>query len=122
MHALEALGNQVTTLIAGGYDRGLNFSEFGQSIADSGIKTVILFPDTGKTIDEEIRKATSREINIIHINSMQEAVKEGYKFTHEGEICLMSPAAASFNLFKDYADRGNSFKRWVEYYSENGVD
>jgi len=112
MHALEALGDKVETLIAGGFDRGINFSKLGPEIATSGVKTLILFPDTGKKIAEALPKKNT--IKIFHTDSMKEAVKLAYKNTSEGKICLLSPASTSFNLFKDYEERGNAFRASVQ--------
>jgi UDP-N-acetylmuramoylalanine--D-glutamate ligase len=117
IHALEALQNKVTTLIAGGFNRDLDFKELGEVIAHSSIKTLILFPDTGASIAQEVKNFATNDIRIIPVSTMKDAVHESYLHTTSGGICLMSPAAASFNLFKDYADRGNSFKKWVVYYN-----
>lgn len=114
-HALEALGNKVTTLIAGGFDRGVDFANFGHQLAQSSLKQLILFPDTGVKIAAALKKADPKTtISISPVKTMEEAVKIAYQVTPKGGICLLSPAAASFNLFKDYADRGEQFKSWVE--------
>ena len=118
LHALEALGDQVATLIAGGFDRGLDYTQLGQVLGRSPLKTVLLFPDTGQFINQAITYAHPHHgLNLIPVKSMEMAVKLAFKHTPPGKICLLSPAAASFNLFKDYADRGDTFKRLVRSYS-----
>ncbi|OGG08464.1 UDP-N-acetylmuramoylalanine--D-glutamate ligase [Candidatus Gottesmanbacteria bacterium RBG_16_43_7] len=114
MHALKALGDSVATLIAGGYDRGLNMDLLGKKLADYHIQTIILFPDTGVKIEKAIKTINPKStIKFFNVKSMDEAVRLAYQETPKGKICLLSPAAASFNMFCDYADRGNQFKTLV---------
>lgn len=107
--ALQALGENVETLITGGFDRGVNYSVLGKVIAKSKIKTLILFPETG----EKIQKTVKNTVKSFNVNSMKEAVKLAFENTSKGKIVLLSPASSSFNLFKDYADRGSQFKKFV---------
>lgn len=117
INAVDAFGANVDTLIAGGYDRGLDYSNLGTYIAKSSIRNLLLFPDTGKLIEQSLLKADKdTKVKIMSVNNMENAVKAAYQMTKPGSTCLMSPAAASFNLFKDYADRGNQFKKWVRYF------
>lgn len=110
MHALEAMGGKAETLIAGGYDRGIGFSKLGPAIVSSGVKVLILFPDTGKKIEQSLPK---NDLKIFHTDNMKEAVKLAYEHTSKGKTVLMSPASTSFNLFADYEDRGEQFKKYV---------
>lgn len=115
MHAMEALENTVTILIAGGYDRGLDFFELAKRILKSNIKKLILFPVTGYKIKELVsRLDTENKIKIFIVDSMQEAVQKAYQDAELGDVCLLSPASASFNMFVDYADRGNQFKEYIK--------
>jgi len=115
IHALEALGPDVSTLIAGGYDRGLNYSSLGKIIVRSSVQNLVLFPDTGSKIADAVKTANpNSQINIIPVTRMKEAVNLAYELTAPGKICVMSPAAASFNLFKDYAERGRAFKECIQ--------
>ncbi|MDO8573833.1 MAG: UDP-N-acetylmuramoyl-L-alanine--D-glutamate ligase [Candidatus Daviesbacteria bacterium] len=107
--ALQALGENVETLIAGGFDRGIDYAILGEAIGKSNIKTLILFPDTGKKISEAVKS----KIQSFNVSSMQDAVELAFKHTSLGKIALLSPASSSFNLFKDYADRGEQFKKYV---------
>lgn len=112
INALEALGEDVETLIAGGFDRGVSFEELGEYIARSGLKNLILFPTTGDKIWREIeRYKTEKELpKKFNVSTMQEAIGLALANTSSGKICLLSPASSSFGIFKDYADRGDQFK------------
>ncbi len=114
IYALEALGDDVATLIAGGFDRRLDYSGLGRFLAKrKSLKTLILFPDTGI----KIQKAT-RGHQCLPVSMMEDAVRLAYTHTPAGKVCLLSPAAASFNLFKDYADRGEEFKKQIKILAE----
>lgn len=111
-----ALGGDVETLIAGGHDRGSDYSELGQFISNSKIRTLILFPPTGERIWEAVCQILPNEKlrpRKIDASSMKEAVLAAYEHTSPHKICLMSPGAASFGIFKNYKVRGDQFKKNV---------
>lgn len=112
--AIDALGPKVHTLIAGGFDRGLNMKKLGKKIKKSNIKILILFPTTGKKILAAVKKPP----RTFFAKTMEEAVKLAYLHTPKERICLMSPAASSFNMFKDYQDRGEQFKKFVHQHGK----
>jgi UDP-N-acetylmuramoylalanine--D-glutamate ligase len=112
-NAINAFGEQVQTVIVGGYDRGISFIEAGRAIAHSAVENVIYFPTTGEKILQHTLEHTSRPIVSVRVTSMKEAVLAAYNLTAKGRICLLSPASPSFSVFKDYADRGDQFKSWV---------
>lgn len=116
MRALDALGQKVHTLVLGGYDRGISFEKLGKKIEKSSVKVLILFPTTGKKILESMKRPPAH----FFAKDMQEAVRLCYAHTPKRKICLLSPASSSFNMFKDYADRGNQFKKWVVSLSNHG--
>jgi len=109
--ALDALGSSVATLIVGGFDRGVKVEKLARRIEKSKVETLILFPETGKKILHALKK---RPKNVFEVTIMKEAVRLCYEHTPKKKICLLSPAASSFNLFKDYQDRGEQFKRFVK--------
>jgi len=116
IHALKAIGNDVETLIAGGYDRGLDFSKLGEFLGKRRLRSLILFPPTGKRIWEALCNAAPKEPRPqkYDVSSMKEAVDIAYQTTSPGKICLLSPASASFGLFRDYQQRGDLFKKYIE--------
>jgi len=124
IEAIDALGKNLKTIILGGYERRQDFKNLAKKILESNIKTVILFPTTGERIWQAIQKSSrgrvsgNTRIRGIFLKEMKEAVKIAYQKTKRGEICLLSPASASFNLFKDYKERGNLFKKFVKLYGQ----
>ena len=90
-------------LIAGGQDKNLDFSRFNE-IVPQKVKQLILLPGD---IEEKIK------VKFIKVNGMKEAVKKAKEIATKGDIVLLSPAAASFNLFKNEFDRGEKFKEAV---------
>lgn len=114
--ALDALGDNVQTLITGGFDRGLSYAGLAKRILQSRIKTLILFPTTGETIwNEMVKISDQKDISIKHyfVDTMEKAVNLSLTNTKKGKICLLSCASSSFNLFKDYGDRGDQFVKEV---------
>jgi UDP-N-acetylmuramoylalanine--D-glutamate ligase len=116
--AIEGLGGRVCTLIAGGFDRGQPFDKLAAAILAGNIKTLILFPTTGQKIWEEIKNFAQNTnqndrligLNCYFVEDMRKAIDLVFLETEKGGICLLSSASASFGGFRDYADRGNSFK------------
>ena len=120
---LNALGEDVQTVLLGGYDRHLDFSALGDRIITSQVRTLILFPTTGQRIWEAVRlhegtRATRLQPFFVH--DMEEAVHLAYLHTEAGKICLHSPASPSFGLFRDYRERGKLFKHYVEHIGQMG--
>jgi UDP-N-acetylmuramoyl-L-alanine---L-glutamate ligase len=118
--ALDALGPNVQTLILGGYERNLDFKELGERFP-SNIKTVILFPPTGERIWKAIESHSKNPAlpEAFFVSGMEQAVKIAYQRTAPGGICLLSPASPSFGTFKDYRERGDSFKAFVKELSNS---
>ncbi|OGK18039.1 UDP-N-acetylmuramoylalanine--D-glutamate ligase [Candidatus Roizmanbacteria bacterium RIFCSPLOWO2_12_FULL_40_12] len=113
IHAIQALGNKVETLIAGGHNRNQDLKKLVKTTAQSQIKNLILFPETGKLMEKEMKKERT-DISTYHVNSMKEAVLRASEVSSPGTICLLSPGSPSFGLFKNFEDRGAQFKEEVK--------
>ena len=99
-----------TVLIGGGYDKGSEFDEWIEEFGDK-IKKLILMGVTAEKIAACARKHGFE--NIAFVNSMEEAVEMAYKEALPGEAVLLSPACASWGMFKNYEQRGDIFKELV---------
>jgi len=102
-------------LIAGGYDKHLDYSELGDVICKK-VKTAILMGATADKIENAIKGSADYAPGcpeIIRVANMDEAVIEARKAAEPGDIVSMSPASASFDLYKDFDARGKHFKALV---------
>lgn len=114
--AIQAFPNKQLILLAGGYDRGLDFTELAQVILTNEVKAVLLFPTTGAKIWQAIA-GQAREGEKIpqyrFVTDMADAVTQAFSLATKRDIVLLSPASPSFSSFKDYRDRGLQFKTAV---------
>ncbi len=102
-------------LIAGGYDKHLSYDEMGQ-VVPGKVKVLILFGATADKIEAATRAAADYKEGspvIIRVNSMEEAVNAARANAVSGDIVSMSPASASFDMYKNFAEKGLHFKRLV---------
>ncbi len=99
-------------LIAGGKDKGIPYDDLGKPIAEK-VKTLILI---GKTADkiEAALAACPNSVNVIRCKSYDEVVKTAAGLAKAGDIVLLSPASTSFDMFSNFEERGNLFKKLVE--------
>lgn len=96
-------------LILGGRDKGNNYIELESQLLEK-VHTVIAIGEAQDAIKKQL---TPLVPNMMEANSMKEAVKLARKQAKRGEIVLLSPACASFDMFKNYEDRGKQFKQAV---------
>lgn len=105
---IKALGN-VSSLIFGGLDRGIDYSELIDFLKNSDIDNLIGLPETGYMIIDDLEKMGSDK-KMFKADTMDDAVETAYKYTKEGKSCLFSPAASSYNRYKNFEEKGNHFK------------
>lgn len=110
--AVEAIGN-VGTLIIGGLDRGLDYSEFEKNLSVLDIDNLVCLPETGHNIADNIAKIGSKA-KVFKVADLPEAVDKCFEYTQKGKACIMSPAAASYNYYRDFEEKGNHFKQLVK--------
>ena len=108
-YALESM-NKPTILILGGVDKGNDYSLITELVKEK-VKAIICLGSDNRKIHEAFGNITS---TIVNTGSASEAVHAAFHFAEKGDVVLLSPACASFDLFKNYEDRGNQFKKAVK--------
>ena len=107
-YALECMETKVVW-IAGGIDKGNDYSELFEVVRKKVKAVVCLGKDNKKIVDTFKDKVPT----IVETTSMEEAVRSSYFLASVGDTVLLSPACASFDLFNNYEDRGRQFKNAV---------
>ena len=110
MNAVKAIGN-VDSLIFGGLNRGIDYQEFLTFLKNSSIHNFICMPTTGHLIGKEL---LSTDKNVLFVNTLEEAYAEALKYTKKEMSCLLSPAAASYEFFKNFEEKGKKFEEIVK--------
>ncbi|MFN3699537.1 MAG: UDP-N-acetylmuramoyl-L-alanine--D-glutamate ligase, partial [Dictyoglomus sp.] len=103
--------NSPIILILGGRNKNFNFEELFEYIKKSNVKSVILIGETKKIMSS---LAESYKISYEKADSLEEAVRMGFKRSEPGDVILLSPACASFDMFENYKERGKVFNKIVE--------
>lgn len=107
-YALESITTKVV-LILGGTDKGNNYTEIEGLVKNKVRALIFLGADNSK-----LHTFFDGKVELIEdADSMEEAVAKAYKLAKKGDTVLLSPCCASFDLFKNYEDRGNQFKECV---------
>ena len=107
--------NQKVILIAGGYDKKLDYKCIAKPILDN-VTSLILLGATAEKIEQTVQEQAQIEnvsIPVYRCNSLEECVIQANEIAKENDIVLFSPASASFDMFKNFADRGEKFKELV---------
>ncbi len=112
--AIEAIGHSII-LIAGGYDKGIEFDSFVDSFNDK-VKHLILLGETKEKIRDTAFNHGFKDFYIV--NDMDEAVDLSYRLANLGDNILLSPACASWDMYSSFEERGRHFKRIVENLEE----
>lgn len=108
-YALQSMKTPVV-LILGGTDKGNDYSEIADLVREK-VHTLIFMGLDNKKLNEYFGLNTN--CKIVDTNSLADAVKAAYEVAQKGDTVLLSPCCASFDLFKNYEDRGEQFKQAV---------
>ena len=116
INTLRVFPNKVI-IIAGGKDKGIPYDEIGPALAEH-VKVLILIGATSdkiqEALDAEINKTgNGKDIEVIRATSYEDAVNTARSKAHDGDVVLLSPASTSFDMFRNFEERGNLFKKIV---------
>lgn len=116
IHALSVFTEKVI-LIAGGKDKKIPYDTLGPVLADK-VKVLILTGPTAEKIEAAARNAFEErgepcELCILHAKTYEEAVNMARSSAASGDVVLLSPASTSFDMFRNFEERGNTFKKLV---------
>lgn len=100
-------------LILGGSEKGSDFTKMGEEIARSKVKSVIIIGDMTQRILAALDRARYRGKRIIGLRTMKEVVAAAAREAAAGDVVLLSPACASFDMFPNYKERGRQFREEV---------
>jgi UDP-N-acetylmuramoylalanine--D-glutamate ligase len=115
LHAFES----PKIIIAGGYDKKLPFDELGRQIARTA-KAAILIGTTASKIAQAIETSSNRggNVRVTFASSMPDAVQQADALAEDGDVVLLSPACASYDMFDNYRQRGDIFAQCVRQLKE----
>lgn len=108
--AVEAL-DHVETVLVGGMDRGISYDAFEDFLHDRNDLQIIFMYESGKRILREMEQKHLLRDGLYEVNDLKEAVALAKKITKPGNICLLSPAASSYDHFRNFEERGEVFAR-----------
>lgn len=104
-------------MIGGGKDKGIPYDEIGPSLAEH-VKVLILIGATSdkiaEALDNEIKRSgNGKDIEVIRASTYEDAVNTARSRAHEGDVVILTPASTSFDMFRNFEERGNLFKKIV---------
>ena len=113
IEAVKAL-QLVDTLILGGFDRGIDYQPLYDMLKDTSVHNLVFVGEAGRRMYNELSQQTKITQNILLENDYRTIVEWCFRYTAKGRICLLSPAASSYDAFKNFEERGTCFKKLVK--------
>jgi len=111
MAAIRTFAPRPTTVLLGGYDRGLDYCELARLLAYEGVEAVATLPPSGRRIAAELRAIGAARPEVFEAADLVEAVEWARRRTPTGGVVLLSPAAPSYGAFRNFEERGEAFAR-----------
>jgi UDP-N-acetylmuramoylalanine--D-glutamate ligase len=118
--AIQAIP-RVDTLIVGGFDRGIDYDALGVFLAGSDVRNIILVGAAGYRIGKEIQRFLYPDKHLHFINRFDDFVPIAFQETLPGYACLLSPAAASYDEFRNFEERGKRYRDLVINYPQKST-
>ncbi len=118
-HAVMCAVNAIkaNTLIIGGKDRGIDYTDFAVDLENSDLSVIIGTKTTGhKIIDMMLKNGTNKKL--VKAENLEEAVKSAYESTQKDGVCILSPAASSYNEYSNFEEKGRHYKSLIKKYGE----
>jgi UDP-N-acetylmuramoylalanine--D-glutamate ligase len=118
--ALRSFPGREVVLIGGGQDRGQDYAQLGEVLAETGA-SVIGVPSTGARLIAAARVAGVPATRAIEAADMREAVTRAHALGRAGSVVLLSPAAPSYDHYRDFEERGERFRALAESHRPGGA-
>lgn len=112
--AIAALGSfrgRDVTLLLGGDDKGFDYEALYEAVEEAGARVIVIGTGVGRIAEEIVR---GRRVDCRRVENMREAVLLGLDITKPGGVLLLSPASSSFDMYKNFEERGRDFKNEIE--------
>ncbi len=106
--AIAAFPERPVVLIAGGHDRDQDYAELGRTVAERDV-TLVVLPVTGSRLARAAAEAGLTHDQIVEADAMEDAVEAARRRATPGAVVLLSPAAPSFNSYRNFEERGDHF-------------
>ena len=120
MAALQSFDRPII-LLAGGYDKRLDYSAMGELTARK-VRLLVLYGQTADKIEAATRlHDKDGKCTVLRVQNLQEACEAAQRHSQSGDVVLLSPASASYDQFPNYQERGRAFKQWVIRQTGNGM-
>ena len=113
MAAIQAFDEPIV-LMLGGRDKDLPWADLAQLIHQR-VEHVVLFGEAAGLIEKAVSgRGSGRRVDLRRAKDLKEAVTQAAQVAEAGDIVLLSPGGTSFDEFKDFAERGEAFRKWVQ--------
>jgi len=109
LFALKSFRNEKIILILGGKNKNVSFEILNQEIKEK-VKKIITYGEAGEILERYFKVMKS----VKRVNTVKDAVEECKKIAEKGDVVLFSPGLSSFDQYKNYAERGEDFRKWVK--------
>ena len=110
---LDCFNNGSVVLICGGYDKCLSYTEFANN-SNKKVNKYIIFGENKLKIADALKKANVHGFKIVFSTDLKSAIFDAATAAMQGDNVLLSPASASFDMFRDFEERGNLFKNIIK--------